>query len=95
MEMQVAVARIKHFFYYLISIVAGLFFLVRLTLGWQTIHLSNDPVVKSTAALVMFMMFFVLQTDKAYVVGSIPLRVIMFTTCCLGLVAVVLSMGLI
>lgn len=83
---------VKHFFYYLVLVVSGLFFLAHIALGWASLRSGHDPLIKSTAVLVLFVVFFISQTDKAYLVSSIPLRVIMGVTCCLGLVAFAASM---
>ena len=85
---------VKRFFYYALLTIAGIFFLAHIIFGWAALRSGGDPLTKSTAALVLFVVFFISQSDRAYLIKSIPLRIIMGVTCGLGLIVVAVSMRL-
>jgi hypothetical protein len=71
--------------------VAAIFFAVNL-LYLFTRHAAMDAgLVKSTAVLVLFTGIYITTTDKKYLIGSIPLRIILFSASILGLVAFFIS----
>jgi hypothetical protein len=85
---------IKRIGYYAFFSISGLFFLTQLTLGSDSSRLSERGLINSTALLVMFIVLYISKMDKAYLIQSIPLRVIGGTTSLLGLILVVISMRL-
>jgi hypothetical protein len=85
---------IKHFFYYAIFISAGAFFLANFLFGWDHLRSGGDALIKSTAATVLFTVLYISQADRAYLIKSIPLRVIGGISCALGFIVIAATMRL-
>lgn len=84
---------IKRFGYYVFLSIAGLFFLAQLIIGPSKARLNDGGLISSTALMVMFLVLYISKMDKAYLICSIPLRVIMCVTGILGVILVVTSIG--
>ena len=77
--------------YHLVLLVATIYFAVNI-LYLFTRHVAMDAtLVKSTAVLVLFTGIYITSTDKKYLVESIILRIILFLSSILGLLAFFIS----
>ena len=83
--------RIAYFVFFTIS---SLFFVTQLLVS-PGARLADDGLIKSTALLVIVLVFYISQSDKPYLVKSTPLRLIIGVTGLLGMVVMALAMGVV
>ena len=86
--MQIKIIRVA---YYFVLFVAAVFFGINLLYSFTRHTAMDSALIKSTAVVVLFTGVYITTADKKYLISSIPLRIILFFSSILGLIAFFIS----